>query len=338
VSQASHVFIISSTNSCCLILLFDVSFLFQITFVFVPSYDDEQERVIDQLRRERRQRLAAAVAHNAQASAAAAAVAGSERVRLNREFPNSRWGAVPDDADKGDVSPQVEQARSVAKIKVQRRALEVMRGLMPSDYKRHSVVTDETSELLGEWHGTESCLRIKTDQAILEEDIETELHDLEEAKSDARVISLPDPPPPPSIMRRVIAAAKLANAHDFICNLPSGYETVAGEKGGSLSGGQKQRVAIARALFRKPAVLLLDEATSALDAASEHEVQAAIDIAMQNRTVLLIAHRLSTVRNAHRICVLHEGRVVEEGTHDSLMAISNGKYYNLVQRQLMQQP
>ena len=85
-------------------------------------------------------------------------------------------------------------------------------------------------------------------------------------------------------------------------------------------------------------MLLLDEATSALDAASEHEVQAAIDVAMQNRTVLLIAHRLSTVRNAHRICVLHEGQVVEEGSHDSLMAIPNGKYCSLVQRQLMQQP
>jgi ABC-type glutathione transport system ATPase component len=245
---------------------------------------------------------------------------------------------VPDDADKSDVSPQVEQARSVAKIKVQRRALEMMRGLMAVDSKRHVDMTDEMRDLLREWHGTESCLRMKCDEAILDEDVETELHDIEEAKSDAQVVSLPDPPPTPQIMRRVIAAAKLANAHDFISNLPSGYETVAGEKGGSLSGGQKQRVAIARAMFRKPAVLLLDEATSALDAASEHEVQAAIDVAMQNRTVLLIAHRLSTVRNAHRICVLHEGQVVEEGSHDSLMAIPNGKYCSLVQRQLMQQP
>ena len=85
-------------------------------------------------------------------------------------------------------------------------------------------------------------------------------------------------------------------------------------------------------------MLLLDEATSALDAASEHEVQAAIDVAMRDRTVLLIAHRLSTVRSSHRICVLHEGHVVEEGTHDTLMSIPNGKYSNLVQRQLMQHP
>lgn len=291
--------------------------------------------MIDQLRRQRRQRLAAAASNDAHP---AAAVAASERVRLTREFPLSQWGAALDDADQKDVSPQIEQARSIAKIKVQRRALEALRCLMPREGRENVLVLDEIRELLGEWHGTESCLRMKSDQAILEEDIETELHDIEQPKSDAQVVTLPEPPPTPAIMRRIIAAAKLANAHEFICNLPSGYETVAGEKGGSLSGGQKQRVAIARALFRKPAVLLLDEATSALDAASEHEVQAAIDVAMRDRTVLLIAHRLSTVRNAHRICVLHEGCVVEEGTHDSLMAIPNGKYCNLVQRQLMQQP
>lgn len=293
--------------------------------------------MIQQLRRQRRQRLADAVTKDAVSANAAAAVPVSERVRLAREIPESRWGAVPEDASKSDVSPQVEQARSVAKIKVHRRALEVMRGL-PLQGERDAQMPDEMRELLKDWHGTESCLRIKSHQAVLEEDVETELYDIEEVKSDAQVVTLPEPPATPSIMRRVIAAAKLANAHDFIANLPSGYETVAGEKGGSLSGGQKQRVAIARALFRKPAVLLLDEATSALDAASEHEVQAAIDVAMRDRTVLLIAHRLSTVRNAHRICVLHEGQVVEEGTHDSLMAIPNGKYCNLVQRQLMQQP
>ena len=289
--------------------------------------------MIEQLRRQRRQRLADAVTKDA-----LAAVTVSDRVLLAREFPDSRWRAAPEETNKSDVSPQVEQARSVAKIKVQRRALEVMRGMMPLQGDREAQVVDEVRELLKDWHGTESCLRMKSDHSALEEDIETELYDVEEVKSDAQVVNLPEPPATPAIMRRVIAAAKLANAHDFIRNLPSGYETVAGEKGGSLSGGQKQRVAIARALFRKPSVLLLDEATSALDAASEHEVQVAIDVAMRDRTVLLIAHRLSTVRNAHRICVLHEGQVVEEGTHDFLMAIPNGKYCNLVQRQLMQQP
>jgi ABC-type multidrug transport system fused ATPase/permease subunit len=132
----------------------------------------------------------------------------------------------------------------------------------------------------------------------------------------------------------VEAAAKQANAHEFITSFENGYDTMVGERGIRLSGGQKQRVAIARALLLDPDLLLLDEATSALDAESEHLVQEAIDRAMQGRTVLVIAHRLSTVRDASQVIVIEKGCVVEQGTHSDLLA-QNGVYKQLVMRQLM---
>ena len=123
-------------------------------------------------------------------------------------------------------------------------------------------------------------------------------------------------------------AAVAANAHDFIDGFPSGYDTIVGERGVKLSGGQRQRVAIARALLNDPRILILDEATSSLDSESEATVQEALDRLMEGRTTLVIAHRLSTVRDAHRLVVIDEGRVVQEGNHEVLLA-EGGLYADL---------
>ena len=169
----------------------------------------------------------------------------------------------------------------------------------------------------------------------------------------------------------IVAATKMANAHDFISSLPEGYDTLVGERGAQLSGGQKQRIAIARALVRDPRILLLDEATSALDAKSEGVVQAALDKARKGRTTVIIAHRLSTVKDADMIyalkvinnknmakmqekycknvwnsfklcvnccnCLLQDGKIAEAGTHAQLMA-KEGLYYELVMTQTTQDP
>ena len=131
----------------------------------------------------------------------------------------------------------------------------------------------------------------------------------------------------------VEVAARRANAHDFIAAFPDGYETIVGERGVQLSGGQRQRVAIARAILRDPAILILDEATSSLDSESERLVQEALDVLMQGRTSVIIAHRLSTVRRSDRSYVIKEGEVVEVGTHAELLARPDGVYRTLSELQ-----
>jgi len=137
---------------------------------------------------------------------------------------------------------------------------------------------------------------------------------------------------PDATMEEIIYAAKVANAHDFIMELPNGYETKIGDAGNKLSGGQKQRLNIARAVLKNPPIMVMDEATSALDTESEKLVQDALDKLMKDRTSIVIAHRLSTIRNADKIIVMHKGKIVEYGTHQDLMQ-KKGVYHNLIQLQ-----
>jgi ATP-binding cassette subfamily B protein len=138
---------------------------------------------------------------------------------------------------------------------------------------------------------------------------------------------------PDATMYEIISAAKHANAHEFICKLPDGYNTYVGEKGHMLSGGEKQRIAIARAILGNPKILILDEATSALDTESEYQIQQAFERLREGRTTFAIAHRLSTLKNADRIAVIDKHRVVELGSHNELLKLK-GIYYGLVMAQL----
>jgi ATP-binding cassette subfamily B protein len=139
---------------------------------------------------------------------------------------------------------------------------------------------------------------------------------------------------PDASFEDIIKAAEFAFAHGFIEEFPDNYETLVGERGVQLSGGQRQRIAIARAMLKDPRILILDEATSALDAESEDLVQKALTNLMKGRTVLIIAHRLSTVKDTDRVIVLEQGKIVEEGHHDQLITNQDGMYFNLVQKQL----
>jgi ATP-binding cassette, subfamily B, bacterial len=138
---------------------------------------------------------------------------------------------------------------------------------------------------------------------------------------------------PDATDEEIFLAAKRANAFEFISKFPEKFDTLVGERGVKLSGGQRQRVAIARAILKDPAILILDEATSALDTESEKLVQDALNDLMKDRTTIIIAHRLATIRNVDRIYVLKEGEIVEQGSHDALILKSEGIYANLVRLQ-----
>nr|MBP6589972.1 ATP-binding cassette domain-containing protein [Chitinophagaceae bacterium] len=138
---------------------------------------------------------------------------------------------------------------------------------------------------------------------------------------------------PDATEAEVMAAAKIANAHDFIMQTENGYQTITGDRGIRLSGGQRQRLCIARAVLKNPSILILDEATSALDTESERLVQDALGKLMQGRTTLVIAHRLSTIREADEIIVLHDGRIIERGHHNELVEIDDGVYRRLTAMQ-----
>jgi subfamily B ATP-binding cassette protein HlyB/CyaB len=142
-------------------------------------------------------------------------------------------------------------------------------------------------------------------------------------------IALADPASP---IERIMAAAQLAGAHEFILELPEGYDTVVGERGDSLSGGQRQRIAIARALITNPRILVFDEATSALDYESERVIQENMREIGKGRTVIIVAHRLSTVRRTDRIITIDRGRLIEDGTHDELIR-TGGRYATLYRLQ-----
>jgi ATP-binding cassette subfamily B protein len=141
---------------------------------------------------------------------------------------------------------------------------------------------------------------------------------------------------PQAKLEEVVDAANAANAHDFICRLSHGYDTVVGERGQTLSGGERQRVSIARAILHDPRILILDEATSSVDTETERNIQEALDRLISGRTVFAIAHRLSTLRRASRLLVVKNGRIVELGTHSELLAKPDGVYRRLydMQREL----
>jgi ATP-binding cassette subfamily B protein len=138
---------------------------------------------------------------------------------------------------------------------------------------------------------------------------------------------------PDATIDDIIAAARAANAHDFIVGFPDGYDTQVGERGHTLSGGERQRISIARAILNNPKILILDEATSSVDTETEKLIQEALDRLISNRTTIAIAHRLSTLRKADRLVILDKGEIVEQGTHDELRDKEDGTYARLVRMQ-----
>ena len=252
---------------------------------------------------------------------------------LDSRCPRAAWGrgADAEAAAKAVVRAKKVQDAGAALRRRARRLRRVRRWQrLQAAGEGAAALAPEDAELLRVWYGSAGAGEGGSEAEAAEAAAEEE----EEGKGGADA-EMDAPPRTPTLatMRAVVEAAKAANAHAFISAFPDGYETLVGERGLALSGGQKQRVAIARAILRSPGLLLLDEATSALDAESEFLVQQALDRLMPGRSTIIIAHRLSTVRRATRICVIEGGAVIEEGTHDALIA-KNGAYAALVKRQL----
>lgn len=218
-----------------------------------------------------------------------------------------------------NVSFEIPKGKSVALVGQSGSGKSTIANLLPRFYDLHEgkITIDSVNIKDTTLHNLRSLLGVVTQEAILFND------------SIASNISFGIEN---ATQQKIEEAAKIANAHDFIMQLPSGYQTNIGDGGGKLSGGQKQRISIARAVLKNPDILVLDEATSALDTESEKLVQDALNNLMKNRTSLIIAHRLSTIQHADEILVMHQGEIIERGTHESLIAL-NGTYTKLIEMQ-----
>lgn len=209
-----------------------------------------------------------------------------------------------------NVNLFIPKGKSTALVGLSGSGKTTLVNLLPCffDIKEGDILIDDVSIKKYNLPSVRKCISLVSQDIILFN--ETVAYNISYAKSD-------------STKEQIIAAAKKANAHEFITQLPNGYDTIIGEKGSRLSGGQKQRLSIARALLADSPLLILDEATSALDVQSEKQIQSALDELIQNRTTIIIAHRLSTVKNADQIVILDKGQVENIGKHDELMSKSN---------------
>lgn len=218
-----------------------------------------------------------------------------------------------------DINLTIEKGKTIALVGQSGSGKSTLVDLLPRfyDVQEGEVLIDGVNIKDATLHGLRSIMGNVNQEAILFND--TFYNNITFGVKDAT-------------MEQVIEAAKIANAHDFIMASEQGYDTMIGDRGGKLSGGQRQRISIARAILKNPPILILDEATSALDTESERLVQEALERLMKSRTTIAIAHRLSTIRNADEICVLHEGQIVERGTHEQLLTL-DGYYKKLCDMQ-----